>query len=235
MRPAGQNRPMPTLAFRAMTAIMKVRGCFRDKEGEGNTNSSNGGRSVQSEAGTGEAPNLREAVMSAKHARKKAHGHRDDLTGEHAAGDAGQIILACLFAVVWIADTFLLKVTTFLNPYIPLAVKVSMGAVLLVLSAYLVIKSHSIVFGQVREEPAVIRGSVFDIVRHPMYLSEILLYLGLLMLSLSLAAAVVWIIAIGFLHTISRHEERLLLARFGEDYEKYMREVPMWFPRLLKR
>jgi len=45
---------------------------------------------------------------------------------------------------------------------------------------------------------------VFSVVRHPVYLSEILLYLGLLMLSISLAAAVVWIIAIGFLHYISR-------------------------------
>lgn len=55
------------------------------------------------------------------------------------------------------------------------------------------------------------------------------------MLSISLAAAVVWVIAILFLHYISRHEERLLLARFGEDYEQYMREVPMWVPRLRKR
>jgi protein-S-isoprenylcysteine O-methyltransferase Ste14 len=67
------------------------------------------------------------------------------------------------------------------------------------------------------------------------YLSEILLYLGLLLLSISLAAAVVWIIAIGFLHYISRYEERLLLARFGREYELYMREVPMWIPRFRKR
>jgi protein-S-isoprenylcysteine O-methyltransferase Ste14 len=44
----------------------------------------------------------------------------------------------------------------------------------------------------------------------------------------------VWLLAIGFMHYISRHEERLLLARFGTDYEQYMQEVPMWIP-LLKR
>jgi protein-S-isoprenylcysteine O-methyltransferase Ste14 len=54
------------------------------------------------------------------------------------------------------------------------------------------------------------------------------------MISLSLAAAFVWGIAILFFHYISRHEERLLLARFGEEYERYMREVPMWIPRLWK-
>ena len=76
---------------------------------------------------------------------------------------------------------------------------------------------------------------MFNVVRHPVYLSEILLYLGLLMLSISLAAAVVWIIAIGFLHYISRYEEKLLLTRFCEEYEQYMQEVPMWIPRLRKR
>jgi protein-S-isoprenylcysteine O-methyltransferase Ste14 len=51
------------------------------------------------------------------------------------------------------------------------------------------------------------------------------------MLSLSLAAAVVWAMAILFLHLMSRYEETLLLARFGEAYAAYMREVPMWIPR----
>jgi protein-S-isoprenylcysteine O-methyltransferase Ste14 len=43
---------------------------------------------------------------------------------------------------------------------------------------------------------------------------------------------VVWIMAFLFLHFISRFEEKLLLDRFGEEYEQYMREVPMWIPRL---
>jgi len=173
--------------------------------------------------------------MAHKHTQKKAQQQRDDLTGEHAVGDVGQIVLACLFAATWIADTFFFKYTTFLNHYVPLGARIPSGVVLLVLSGYLARTGLSIVFGEEREKPGVIRKSVFGVVRHPVYLSEILLYFGLLMLSISLAAAVVWVIAIGFLHYISRSEERLLLARFGEDYEKYMREVPMWIPRLRKR
>ena len=160
---------------------------------------------------------------------------RDEPTGEHTVGDAGQIILACLFAATWILDTFFLKYTTFLNHYVPQGIRIPFGVVLLVLSGILARKGLSIVFGEKRETPGVIRKSVFGVVRHPVYLSEILLYLGLLMLSISLAAAVVWVIAIGFLHYISRYEERLLLARFGEDYEKYLREVPMWIPRIRKK
>lgn len=164
--------------------------------------------------------------------QKKAKETQEELTGEHKLGNAAQIVLACVFVAVWIADTFIFKYTTFLNRYLPFAVRIMPGAVALILSGYFARTGLSIVFGEVREKPEVIRKSVFSVVRHPIYLSEILLYLGLLILSISLAATVVWLIAIGFLHYISRYEERLLLARFGKEYEQYMREVPMWIPRL---
>ena len=173
--------------------------------------------------------------MAKGHTHKKAHQHRSDLTGEHKVGDAGQLALACLFAVTWILDTFFLKYTTFLNRHVPIGIRIPLGVVLLVLSGYLATMGLSIVFGEQREKPGVIKKSVFNFVRHPIYLSEILLYLGFLVLSISLAAVFVWVIAIVFLHYISRYEERLLLDRFGEEYEQYMREVPMWIPRLRRR
>jgi protein-S-isoprenylcysteine O-methyltransferase Ste14 len=167
--------------------------------------------------------------------QKEARGDRKDLCGEHAAGDAGQIILAIAFAIVWILDTFLLNYTTFLNDHVPNVARVPPALLILFLAGYLSKKGLSIVFDEEREEPCVIRKGVFGIVRHPVYLGEILLYLGLLLLSISLAAAVVWVIGVGFLHYISRYEEKLLLDRFGAEYEQYMREVPMWIPRLGRR
>ena len=169
------------------------------------------------------------------HREKRKEQQRDDLIGEHAAGDAGQVIFACLFITIWTADTFIFQYTTFLNQYVPPVIRIPAGVVLLVLAGYLAKTGLSIVFGEIREQPTVIRKGVFSVVRHPVYLSEILLYLGLLMLSISLAALAIWIAAIGFLHYISRHEERMLLARFGEDYAQYIKEVPMWIPRLRKR
>jgi protein-S-isoprenylcysteine O-methyltransferase Ste14 len=160
---------------------------------------------------------------------------RNDLTGEHAAGDAGQIMLACLFVATWIADTFFFKETTFLNPYVPLYIRILFGVVLLGIAGTLARKGLAIVFGEEREKPGVIRKGVFSVVRHPVYLGEILFYLGLLFLSISLATAMVWILAIGFLHYISCYEEKLLLSRFGEEYRRYMGEVPMWIPRLRKK
>jgi len=173
--------------------------------------------------------------MGHTHSNPKSHHHRDDLAGEHPFGDAGQLIAAVLFAAVWIADSFFLNVTTFLNQVIPLSVRIPIGLVLLLLAGYLAIKSMAIVFGEVREEPDVIRKSIFRFIRHPMYMSEILLYLGLLFMSVSLVGVGVWIIAILFLDFIARNEEKLLLGRFGKNYEQYMREVPRWIPRPWKQ
>lgn len=173
--------------------------------------------------------------MTHGHKHRKAYQQRTDLTGEHAVSDIGQLVLACLFAATWITDSFFLKYTTFLNDQVPLAIRIPLAVVVLGVSAYLAWTGMSMVFGETREDPVVIRTGVFGVVRHPIYLSEILLYLGLLLLSLSLAATVVWCIAIAFLHYISRWEEKLLLARFGEDYAQYMRDVPMWIPHPRKR
>jgi protein-S-isoprenylcysteine O-methyltransferase Ste14 len=173
--------------------------------------------------------------MAHRHTRRQARRERDDLAGEHPLGEIGQLALACLFAATWISDTFFLRHTTCLNRYVPPAIRVPLGVVLLVLSAYLAAEGLSIVFGKKREGSGVIRRGVFNAVRHPIYLSELVLYAGLLFLSISLAAAFVWGLAALFLHYISRYEERLLLARFGEEYARYMRDVPMWIPRLRRR
>jgi protein-S-isoprenylcysteine O-methyltransferase Ste14 len=182
-----------------------------------------------------EAQSDRGAEMVSNKARTKEKHKRDDLTGEHPFGDAGQIILACLFAGVWIADTFFFQYTIFLNEYNPLGARIPLGVLLFILSAYLARRGLAIVFGERRERPVVIRKGVFGVIRHPVYLSEILLYLGFLMLSLSMAAAGVWAITILFPHYISKYEEKLLLSRFGDDYTKYIQEVPMWLPRFWKK
>ena len=157
---------------------------------------------------------------------------RPDLLDEHPWGDAGQISLAILFLVVWVGDSFFLHYTTFINAQAPLGLRISIGTVNLLAALYLARTSLRIVFRDTRETRQVIREGVFGIVRHPMYLSEILLYLGLLLFSLSLAAACVWGLAIAFLHVIARYEERQLLAHFGDDYRNYMQEVPMWWPSI---
>ena len=170
-----------------------------------------------------------------KDLNRKTHENREDLVGEHTFGDMGQVILLLLFLTVWVADSFFVHYSTFLSNYVSLWVKIPMAAIILVIAGALAWEGMKIVFGETREEPAVIRKGVFNLVRHPIYLGAILGYMGLIILTLSLAATSVWIIIILFYHFISRHEEKLLLEKFGEDYGDYMRQVPMWIPRLIRK
>ncbi len=169
--------------------------------------------------------------MGRKQSYREKQKGRVDLVGEHKFSDAGQIILACLFATVWISDTFFLKITTTLNGYVPVLIRIPFGIVLLIFSGYLAKTGLSVVFGERRETPGIIRKSVFGVVRHPIYLSELLLYSSFFVLHISIAALCVIVMAVFFLHFIARYEEKLLLDRFGDEYKKYMQEVPMWIPR----
>ena len=162
------------------------------------------------------------------------HRHRDNLAGEHRLSDIGQLTLYCLFMALWIPD-ILWSYSNFFNEYIPLIVRLPIGILLLVISGYMAGTGLLIVFGKKSQSQGIIKKGVFRFVRHPIYLSEIILYLGLLILNISLAATIILVIAMFFLHYISRYEEKLLLTRFGDEYKHYMKEVPMWFPRLYRK
>jgi len=158
---------------------------------------------------------------------RKSHQHRSDLTGEYAFGDMGQLILLVVFFVVWIADSFVFKYSTFLTQYVSNYIRVPIALIILTISGLLAGFGLNTVFGKTREEPQVITTGVFSIVRHPIYLSSTLLYLGFILLSLSLLSVLVWILIIVFYYMISRYEEKLLTQRFGSAYEEYKKKVPM--------
>jgi len=170
-----------------------------------------------------------------KDKKVKRHEDRKDLAGEHPFGDAGQLVLLFVFLIVWAADSFFLKLTTQYAIGFPGEIQISLMMITFLCSAYLASSGLRIVFTEVREQPAVITKGVFGIVRHPIYLGSILFYLGLILSTLSLLSLVVWFIIILFYNFISSHEEKLLLQRFGRDYKDYMRQVPMWLPRLKKQ
>ncbi|MBN2665917.1 MAG: isoprenylcysteine carboxylmethyltransferase family protein [Bacteroidales bacterium] len=164
----------------------------------------------------------------------KKHKGRPDLIGEHVTGDAGQALFGILFASVYVADSFFFRFSTFLNDYVPNAIRVSAGTIVLIAAGLLSFYGMRTVFDEVREKPEVIRKGVFSIVRHPVYLGEVLLYLGLICFSLSIASMVVWVLSTIFLYKISRYEEKILLEHFGEEYRSYMKEVPMWIPVIFR-
>lgn len=164
----------------------------------------------------------------------KSNSKRDDLAGEHFFGDLGQIISFILFLVVWITDSFFLKYSSQFSEFAPLYFRIPLAIIIFVFAGYLAKKGLSIVFGEVKEKPIVIRKGVFSIVRHPIYLGAILLYLSALVLFLSIISSLIWIFIILFYVYLCKYEEKLLLDKFGREYEQYMSETPMLLPRLYR-
>jgi protein-S-isoprenylcysteine O-methyltransferase Ste14 len=76
-------------------------------------------------------------------------------------------------------------------------------------------------------------GGLYRYVRNPMYLAGLAAIVGqaalLGQLGLLIYAAVVGAASVAFVHF---YEEPALRRRFGEPYERYLREVPGWRPRL---
>jgi protein-S-isoprenylcysteine O-methyltransferase Ste14 len=79
-------------------------------------------------------------------------------------------------------------------------------------------------------------GGPFSIVRHPTYLAHAIMLSGVFLMSGVIAVAVLTFLDIILINTvIIPLEERELLGRFGDDYKKYKKEVPGFFPRLPSR
>lgn len=168
---------------------------------------------------------------------KMGHHDREDILGEHKFSDIGQIIFLVLFLVLWVLDSFVFHFSTILTEYIPIYISAPIGGVILLLAGFLAFKAHQQVFDEVRDPPEVIKTGVFKYVRHPMYLGAILLFLGLTVITLSLASLGLFVIIVIFYEYIARYEEKLLIANFGEDYENYKTATRRWllFPRFRKK
>lgn len=163
---------------------------------------------------------------------QRGHKNRDDLAGEHPIGDGGQLVLFIVFLIVWIVDSFVLRISISPARYVSLFIRIPLGLVLVGAAVYFAKEGMRIVFAEVRADPAVIKAGVFGRVRHPVYLGCILFYMGMVILTFSILSAILWVVIMMFYHYISRYEERLLLKKFGTEYEEYRRSVPMWIPRI---
>ena len=154
-----------------------------------------------------------------------------DRTGEHPRGDAGQLILLAIFMTVWLTDSFVLRISTFLAKAVPFWVRGSLAGLLVIAAGTLVYKSHGVLH-VAQSGKRLWTGGVFAHVRHPMYLGAWLAYFGFVLSTLSLASLAMLAIIIPFYDHIARYEERFLENLFGREYTDYKTRVPKWVPRL---
>jgi protein-S-isoprenylcysteine O-methyltransferase Ste14 len=76
----------------------------------------------------------------------------------------------------------------------------------------------------------------FSFVRHPTYLAHTLMFGGVFLLSGVIAVGAVTLLDLSIVNAvIIPLEEKELLGRFGEEYAKYKKSVPGYFPRMRKK
>jgi protein-S-isoprenylcysteine O-methyltransferase Ste14 len=151
--------------------------------------------------------------------------------GEHPFSHAGQLIALVVFLAVWAADSFLLRETTFLSDVIPLALRLVVLGLALGIAVSLIRSGHVVIS---RHEPpkAVVTTGAFRYVRHPIYLGTVLAYAGLSLATASVLSLATTALAVVFYSCIASYEERLLEARFGDEYRRYKMRTGKWVPRL---
>jgi protein-S-isoprenylcysteine O-methyltransferase Ste14 len=85
---------------------------------------------------------------------------------------------------------------------------------------------------RIREGHTLVKSGIYRWIRHPAYLGAILLFLGIpVMLSSLLGFAVMFLLVPYLMHRITL-EERMLIDRFGAEYEDYKKSSKKLIPYL---
>jgi len=75
----------------------------------------------------------------------------------------------------------------------------------------------------------------YSLMRNPIYVGNLLICLGLVIGSeLLWFAPIAFFYCFGIYSLVVRYEEGHLLEKYGEDYRKYLFEVPRWWPQTLR-
>ena len=77
-----------------------------------------------------------------------------------------------------------------------------------------------------------VTDGIYKYIRHPQYTGIILVTLGMLVHWPTLITLLMWPILVLVYYHLAKKEEKELEAKFGETYQKYKSEVPMFLPSL---
>ncbi len=78
-------------------------------------------------------------------------------------------------------------------------------------------------------------GGLYRWIRHPQYMALALTGIGLAILWPRLLTAALWAVMATLYYLLAQDEERRMVARFGDEYRKYMERTGRFVPRSLDR
>jgi len=165
----------------------------------------------------------------------------DKLKKEHKAGIGKKqpytnliyIVSTIVFLLIWILDSFIFKFLKEITGFIPLPLKIIIFIIVMIIAIILGVLSHKVLFSRNHVATSLIKNGVFAHVRHPMYLSMLLVYIALIVLTMSLASIILWIVIFIFYNKMATYEEKDLERIVGQEYLEYKKKVPKWIPILI--
>ena len=131
--------------------------------------------------------------------------------------------------IVWILDSFILNLSTFLTTYIHLLIRLVIAIIVFGIGAAFAQKAHIVLLDDKPSELVV--DGIMAHVRHPMYLGIIMIYLAFVLSTMSLLSLIPWFFVVVLHDRFATYEEQKLVERFGEEYIEYKKRVPKWIPR----
>ncbi|UCG37004.1 MAG: isoprenylcysteine carboxylmethyltransferase family protein [Candidatus Bathyarchaeota archaeon] len=94
-----------------------------------------------------------------------------------------------------------------------------------------VVRGHYAVSWEMPENQRLVTGGPYRCVRHPSYLGYFLMFIGFSLIWPSLLTAFPLLAIPGYYH-LTFEEERLLILRFGREYEEYQNRTGRFIPKL---
>ena len=156
---------------------------------------------------------------------------KHDMGREYPHTDLILPLSAVLFSVVWVLDSFVFKFSGRYTGPVPDVVRIVLFVALEISAVLLGYLSHNALFSRKQEEFRLIADGVFAYVRHPLYLSILLTYLGFIFASMSIVTVIPWICYVILFDKMATYEEEDLVRVFGDAYLEYRKEVPKWIPK----
>jgi protein-S-isoprenylcysteine O-methyltransferase Ste14 len=72
----------------------------------------------------------------------------------------------------------------------------------------------------------IVDSGIYAIVRHPLYLGWLLMYVAVILFSQHWLIVIMGILGVVCMYLISRQEDQRLIEKFGDTYARYMKSVP---------
>ena len=80
----------------------------------------------------------------------------------------------------------------------------------------------------------IVTGGIYRYVRHPQYLGLIVITIGLLIQWPTIITLAMWPVLVVMYYRLAKKEEKEAMEAFGERYEEYKRQTPMFIPSIKK-